>query len=355
MKKIKVMHVLCMSTYSGAENVAITLINSLKEQVDSVYVSPNGPIRNVVQQNKIRHYAIDRVSISHIKKAIKVIEPDIIHAHDFTAGVVCAIASGSIPVINHLHNNSPWIKKFTLKSVIYGLTCFNYMRILTVSDSVMDEFIFGKIFKNKTVVVGNPINLDIIRRKAKEEISNVAPEDIKSDIIFLGRLTTAKNIFLFLDIINEVKKSIVNLKVSVVGDGELRNVFEEKIISYNLQDCIHLYGFQENPYPFLKSSKVMCMPSAWEGFGLAAVEGLALGKPVVASPVGGLVNIVDDNCGKLCVDLADYKKEICKLLTNQKYYNNKSKEAMIKSNMFDNYKKYAETIGTIYNKVTGVK
>ena len=355
MKKITVMHVLCMSTYSGAENVAITLIKSLKDQIDSVYVSPNGKIREILQQNNIKHYAVDRVSMPYIKAAIKAIRPDIIHAHDFTAGVVCALVAGSIPVINHLHNNSPWIKRISFKSIIYGLTCLKYKKILTVSDSVMNEFVFGRIFKKKTVVVGNPINLDNIREKAKEELSDISSEEIKSDVIFLGRLTTSKNIFLFLDIMNEVKKVIENLKVSIVGDGELRNEFKEKVKIYNLQECIHIYGFQENPYPFLESAKVMCMPSLWEGFGLAAVEGLALGKPVVAAPVGGLVDIIDDNCGKLCVNLHEYKTEICKLLTDQKYYNTKSQAAIKKANMFDNYKIYAELIGDIYNIVTGVK
>ena len=52
---------------------------------------------------------------------------------------------------------------------------------------------------------------------------------------------------------------------------------------------------QSNPYPYLNAGKVMVMPSAWEGFGLAAVEGMCLGKPVVCSGVGGLADIVDEN------------------------------------------------------------
>lgn len=60
MGKLKVMHVLCMSSYSGAENVAITMINSLKDKVDSIYVSPDGSIREVVEQNGIRHYAVEK-------------------------------------------------------------------------------------------------------------------------------------------------------------------------------------------------------------------------------------------------------------------------------------------------------
>lgn len=125
---LKVMHILCMTTYSGAENVAITLINSLKDKVHSVYVSPNGPIRDIVIKNGIEHYAIEKVDIKSVRKAITDIQPDIIHAHDFTAGVLCAFTAGKIPVINHLHNNSPWIKHLSVKSLLYGVTCFRYKK-----------------------------------------------------------------------------------------------------------------------------------------------------------------------------------------------------------------------------------
>ena len=47
-----------------------------------------------------------------LKKAIEKIQPDIIHAHDFTAGILAASLINRIPIINHLHNNSPWLKKY---------------------------------------------------------------------------------------------------------------------------------------------------------------------------------------------------------------------------------------------------
>jgi glycosyltransferase involved in cell wall biosynthesis len=342
-----------MNSYSGAENVAITLINSVKERVNSVYVSPDGSITEIVEQNGIKHYAVEKVTVSNIRKAIGDIQPDIIHAHDFTAGTICAIASGKIPVINHLHNNSPWIKKLSIKSVVYALTCFKYKRILTVSNSVMNEFVFGKIFRNKTVVVGNPINLSTIREKANQQLPIQAAQKAAVDIVFVGRLTPQKNIFFLLEILKDLKEWKPDLTVSIVGDGELRNEFEYKIAEYKLQDNITLYGFQDNPYPYIKSAKVMCMPSAWEGFGLAAVEGLALGKPVVAAPVGGLTSIIDDSCGKLCSEKKDYVSEVYRLLTDDCYYSSKSKGSVNRAGYFDNIKEYSNKIIKIYEDITG--
>ena len=57
------------------------------------------------------------------------------------------------------------------------------------------------------------------------------------------------------------------------------------------------------------------MPSLWEGFGLAAVEALTLGLPVVCSGAGGLCDIVNDSCGKICKTLDEYVSELVAMPT----------------------------------------
>jgi glycosyltransferase involved in cell wall biosynthesis len=142
-----------------------------------------------------------------------------------------------------------------------------------------------------------------------------------------------------------------DLTVSIVGDGELRKEFEDKIAEYKLQDNITLYGFQENPYPYIKAAKVMCMPSAWEGFGLAAVEALALGKPVVASPVGGLKDIITEQSGYLCKEKEEFVASIERLLTEETLYKQKSKGALIRANELGNMKEYGNVILSVYQKL----
>jgi glycosyltransferase involved in cell wall biosynthesis len=350
-KKKKIMHILNSNSYSGAENVVITLIHTSDDKVDSVYVSPNGSICEILHQNNVEYYPVEKVTPLSIKQAICDINPDIIHAHDFTAGIVSSVVSKKIPVLNHLHNNSPWIKRLSPKSIAYGLSCYRYKKILTVSDSVMDEFIFGSKFREKTIMVGNPIDIHVVQEKAREEIVEKDIEIQHTDVVFLGRLTPQKNIFLLLEILKDLKKRKPDLLVSIIGDGELRVKFEEKIAEYQLQDNIVLYGFQKNPYPYLNASKVMCMPSAWEGFGLAAVEGLALAKPVIAAPVGGLVNIISDSCGKLCNEKNEYVDEIYKLLCDSDYYNKLSRGALKRAKELDNINEYTNQILNIYKLI----
>lgn len=340
---MKVLHILNTGMYSGAENVVITIIKTTKDTVDSVYCSLDGPIKKILTEENIQFEPFSKLNVENVRRVIKKVKPDVIHAHDFTAGIVCALVAGSIPVINHLHNNSPWIKTYHLKSFVYAISCAKYKRILTVSDSVMDEYVFGKYFKKKTLVVGNPIDLKRIMFKRDDGLPHK-----EYDIAFLGRLSKEKNPLLFVEIIKKLKEKNQCIKAVMIGDGELYNDVKSAINNCNLISNIDLLGFQANPYPILNKSKILCMPSVWEGFGLAAVEALALGKPVVASPVGGLKNIVNSDCGKLCANKDEYVTELNELLVNDDYFLKKAANALKRSIDFDNMDSYSTEILNVY-------
>lgn len=341
-KKKRILHLLSTNAYSGAENVAITIIEHIKQEYDVVYCSPEGSIVEVLKKKDIPYLPLDaaELSIPAIRRAIHKFQPDIIHAHDFRAGMLTCLTGTRVPIVNHLHNNSPWLKYYSIWTVAYAICCLRLNRILTVSDSVMDEFVFGKYFKNKTRVIGNPVDIRKIQKLAEESTLND-----KSDIIFLGRLTPQKNPFFFLQIMQKVVEKKANTKIAVVGDGELREEFEEKIEEYHLENNIKMYGFQSNPYGLVKNSKVMCLPSLWEGFGLAVVEALSLGVPVVCSGVGGLSGLVNNKCGKICgTDLNAYVEEIIKLLQDTDYQKKKSLDSISQAEKLSNIDKYIDDI-----------
>ncbi len=345
---MRVLHVLNTGSFSGAENVAITIIKETRNAVDSVYVSLDGQISNVLNETGIAFYPIKKINPGNLKKAIKDIQPDIIHAHDFTASVTSALcAPKNVRVISHLHNNPPWIKNVNAKTVAYAATSFRFEKILTVSQAVISEFVLGRFFQSKTEVIGNPVDVLAIRNKLQNDEGDRIPE---TDIAFLGRLSPQKNPMRFLEIVKLVSEKIPDIRIAMIGDGELRTETEQRIKELGLESSITLYGFQSNPYKFLAKTKVLCMPSRWEGFGLAAIEALALGKPVFASPVGGLVNIVNDECGALCETNEEYTSSIVDLLTDKELYCKFSEGARDRALHLDNMHQYHEMIVQLYGK-----
>jgi glycosyltransferase involved in cell wall biosynthesis len=287
------------------------------------------------------------MEISEIKRVVKSYNPDIIHAHDFRASVICAFANVSLPVISHLHNNSPWLKKYGFYSFIYLFASFRFKKILLVSSSIMDEYVFSRFIKDKIKLVSNPIHVNAIVEKAKKH--NPQPEFF--DIIFVGRLTVAKNPLRFIKIMNNLINNIPTVTACIVGSGELEAACKYKIEQLHLTNHITFTGFLENPYPIMASSKLLCMTSDWEGFGLVAIEAFSLGLPVVASPVGGLINIVNSSSGKLCETNNEYILELKKLLSDSVYYKKMSEGALLRAKELDNFPDYCGEIERIYKNI----
>lgn len=354
---MRILHILNTGRYSGAENVVITLIHALEGTAECAYVSPDGPIRKILEENRIAFYPVSTkaTNAKDLKRIIAEFKPDVLHTHDYNAGIMAVLTGTKLPIINHLHNNTPWLKTLGIKSFVYGLSCLRYQKIFTVSDSVMDEFVFGERFRKKSEMVGNPINLSRIRQKADEAIDESLASKAKTDIAFLGRLSPQKNIFFLLEILREVKKVLPSVSLSVIGTGELREEFEAKIVELDLSENVVQFGFQSNPYPLLKQAKIMCMPSKWEGFGLAAVEALSLGVPVVAAKVGGLQTIINDACGKLCNTKMEYVDEILHLLSDENYYNSKVRGAICRADEYDNLKTYKDVMVNTYTELSSSK
>ena len=120
MKKI-VLHILNTGSFSGAENVVISMINAFRkydpQQYKFVYVSLEGSIRERLKQEHIKYEAIEKVSRREIQRVIHKYHPSIIHAHDFTASIICASVAGKIPVISHIHNISPRLRNVCINTI----------------------------------------------------------------------------------------------------------------------------------------------------------------------------------------------------------------------------------------------
>ena len=122
----------------------------------------------------------------------------------------------------------------------------------------------------------------------------------------------------------------------LIGDGERRSIIEQCIKDNKLEDRILLLGIRSDIPSLLKSVDVVVQSSHWEGFGLAAVEGMAAGKPVIASDVEGLAQVVEG--AGILFPLGDDKKlaDIIKLLIeDQTYYQQVAANCMERAKMFD--------------------
>lgn len=347
-KKIRVLHILNSGSYSGAEKVAILIMKALDEYCESFYLSPDGCINHILKEEELLHYSVKKVTPVSVRRAVKELDPDIIHAHDFKNSIASALSGTKIPIFCHLHNNPPWLKKVNAKSFAFFLCRKKFAKILTVSDAVINEYVFGKQLKKQTFVVGNPVDIHAIVERSEDY-----PFDEAMDLVLIGRLVPQKNPLRFVRIAEHLREYFPTIRCGIIGDGELRDDLNAEITKKKLGENVKLFGYVDNPFPILAKSRILCITSDWEGFGLVAVEALALGVPVVCTSVGGLPGIVNEVCGAICDSETEMINAIEKLLANEERYRFASEEARKRAEELDNYTSYMEEMKRIYLRSLG--
>ena len=346
MKK-KIIHLVNSKIYSGLEKVAIEIIESLNDDIDFFYACQDGPIVGILKEKNINRIKINGITKSEIERIEKEYNPDIIHAHDYRATLICGLYAKNTKIIAHLHNNSPFIKKkFHPYNylLLLALKSKNVKKVYLVSESIKDEYIFSKYINNKIEIIGNPISCHNIQKNIDLNIEK------EYDICFVGRLTEQKNPLRFIDIMYQITKENEYIKAVMLGDGILFQEGERKIRELNIGKNLEMKGFSKNVYNEMVKSKIFCLTSDWEGYGLVVFEALALGVPVVTSNVGGIPNIIDSTCGFLCNNENDFLYNIKNLLNNENYKNLKN-NCLKRAKEIENYQWYMEHIKNIYESI----
>ena len=149
-----------------------------------------------------------------------------------------------------------------------------------------------------------------MKRVEETAIENVDYTPDESTIVFVGSLTPGKGVLVLLDAYQRILRTH-NSKLIIIGDGPLRDcVLEHKRKIEKTSGRLDYLGWQP-PGILLKVMRratVVVIPSIEEAFGMVVIEAMCLRKPVVASCVGGLAEIVDNGYNGLLVDPGDSEK-----------------------------------------------
>ena len=343
-EKTKVLHLLSSNVYSGAENVACTIINnSDKDKYEMVYCSPNGKILEQLKEKNIDYIPLVKLSYSEVKRTIKDYKPNIIHAHDNKATVIATLFRKKCKIISHIHGNNKIMNTLNLKTLLFNLRSKYVNRFIWVSDSSLNDYYFKNNIVDKSIVLHNVINQKEIIKKSK-----LYKCDREYDLIFLGRLGYPKNVVRFIKIVKMIKKKKNDVNVAIVGDGPDRNQIENLIEDYNLINNIKVYGFQSNPYPILNNSKILVMTSIYEGTPMCALEAQSLGKPIIATPVDGLIDIVENGYNGFLSNIDEELVDNILLILNKKNYSYYSKNSIDRFKEINGLENYLKTIKDIY-------
>ena len=226
---------------------------------------------------------LDPITVFKLCRLIKNSNAQVIHTHLSTASLLGALAAriAGVPSVAHVHG-------------LNTATCFKYStRVIAVSEAVKEHLCAQGLAEEKVCVVHNGVDTGRFVPKPLDEAKRDAGYDADSPVIgVFGRLSSEKGQRIALESMFVVLKDYPDARMLVVGDGKDRQDLETSAEALGIGDSVEFVGFVKDPRPLMSACDVVVVPSTREGFGLAAVEAMALERPVVASMTGGLKEIV---------------------------------------------------------------
>ena len=156
-------------------------------------------------------------------------------------------------------------------------------KTVVVSEGAAQNLIEAiKINPNKVQSIYNPIDMDRIRILSGEKIDEFwLTEKSIPVLIAIGRLEQEKNFSFLLNVFQTlIKKRKVRLLI--LGEGSERQMLEQQMIAFGIENDVKLLGIKTNPYPYISNADILVCTSKYEGFNITLAESLACGTPVIS-------------------------------------------------------------------------
>lgn len=251
----------------------------------------------------------DLSAIVHIRKIIKKYNPDIVYLHSSKAGAIGRIANLGLKN-RSLYNPHGWafnmncssIKKkiyLYIEKLLAPLCTF----IIAISDFEKECAIENKVCKvDKIKVIYNGIDIDEYEEKKKRFTLTREELGIPGDAYVIGtvgRLTEQKAPDTFIKAAKKIKDKYPKAFFIMVGDGELKGKVKEIIKGSNLENSVLITGWVDEPMKYIELFDQAMLLSRWEGFGLVLPEYMIAGKPIIATDVDGIPNLINNDNGIL--------------------------------------------------------
>lgn len=338
---MKILHIINNLGSGGAEKLLeeyIPILNSgnnikaeilLLTDVGNVF-SDSLERKNVIISTIKYRNKYDLRNIIEIAKFINSNCFDIVHSHIFptqywVALAKCFVKNRNVKFVTTEHNTHNRRREMTLLKPIEKYIYSKYDFIISISEKTQINLINWLNIRDRSSdkfqVIENGVSIEKIKQSIPYNKGDLVKDynDNTKLICMVGRFSEAKDQ-------PTIIRSLINLPSHVhlllIGEGALKDNCMNLAERLGLSNRVHFLGFRTDVHRILKTVDIVILSSFWEGMSLASIEGLASGKPFVASNVPGLVEIVRNvgivfNPG----DSNELSSIINRLLTNEVDYN----------------------------------
>lgn len=188
------------------------------------------------------------------------------------------------------------------------INAFNYEyhnmdKIVIVSEGSRKAFLtaLGEDFNSKCITLYNPLDKDLILNKSYDYINFTKN---KVTLLSIGRLAPEKRFDRLIHVHKQLLNEGLDHDLIILGNGVQKQILDNLILDLEVSSTCKLFGFVENPYPWINMCDIFVSSSQAESCPIVITESMVLCKPIVATKTVGSVELLEDNLG-LLVDNSD--------------------------------------------------
>lgn len=297
--------------FSGGEVQVFLLLEGLRERGERVLlVAPPGSAaereacaRGIECVPVAMRGEWDLVSVCRLARLLRRYRPHLVHLHtgraNWLGGLAAKLAGVPALTTRRMDRN---VKRGLRTKFLYGVLV---RRVVAIAGPVGELLLDGGVPADKIEVIHSSISSAALRPALSREQwraqHGVGPDCVL--LLVLANLVHRKGIDLLIDALAHA--DLQGVKLWIAGEGEQRRALEVQASRLGLDTAVRFLGRQEDKAGLIAACDVVCMPSRREGLGVAALEAMALGRPVLASRVGGLGEAVEDEVSGLLVPPED--------------------------------------------------
>lgn len=304
---MKVLHIIPSLGYGGAERLLVDLLPRIAAtgiDVQTLSVTSVNPLAPLLRQRSIvvgelgfqgTIYSLAALTraAARARRVIELFQPDIVHSHLYLGDLVARLAApGRVRLMTTLHAIDDWWEQHErlqsrLKTWLdRGLADWRATRAIAVSDAVADAATKASIVQ--------PMRCRVVPNGIDERRFQYRSRTLREDpnIIQVGRFYTEKGHAIAIQAFRILLDSRPDARLTFVGSGPQEQSLKELAVRLGVRDRLKFLGERSDIPELLATAHVFWMPSLREGLGIACLEAMASGVPVVASRTGGLAEIL---------------------------------------------------------------
>ncbi len=232
----------------------------------------------------------------------------IVHSHIFSSHLWGALAGrlSGARVLRTEHNMSEWKTGWRrrLDRLALGLTA----RVIAVSEPVrVSLLVTAGLPPEKVQTVPNGLNLERLRSSVprEEKMRQLGLDPLSRFGVISAALTTKKGHCYLLEALAQIRPRLPDFRMLLLGEGELRGELDRRISELGLRETALLLGSRPDAPQIVAAADLFVLSSTREGLSIAMLEAMALGRPVVATAVGGAPDVIEHGRNGLLVPPGD--------------------------------------------------